>query len=116
MNPVGIGSCEHRTLTCPWTVEHQAAPSFFYEPFRKGVALFFPVVNATPVHDERCGSFLWQAQMADDLFAIEGNDNAFKRDIEIARRGEMHLAGFEVSTLFAGGARARMAADAGAVG
>src|SRR5262245_22558805 len=108
MNPMGLGGCGHGALPCPWAVEHQASPSFFYEPFREGVALFFPVVDATPVHDERRGSFLRQAQMADDLFAIEGNGNAFKRDIEIARRGEMHLAGFQVSTLFAGMPRERM--------
>jgi hypothetical protein len=48
------------------------------------VALFFPIVDAAPVHDERRGSFLRQAEMADDLSALERNGNAFKWDIEIA--------------------------------
>src|SRR4029450_13316775 len=112
MNLMGLGGCNHGTLTCPWAVEHQATPSFFDKPFREGVALFFPIVDATPVHDERRGIFLRQAEMADDLFAIEGNGNAFKRDIEIARCGEMHLAGFQVGVLFAGSAGKRVTAYA----
>src|SRR5439155_4695966 len=112
MDLMGIGRCEHGALARPRTVEHQTTPSFFDESFRKGVALFFPIVDATPVHDERRVSFLRQAQMADDLFAIEGNGNALEWDIEIARCREMHLAGFEIGVLFTGGAGERVSAYA----
>src|SRR5262249_51943579 len=112
MNLMGIRGCEHGALSCPWTVEYQTAPSFFYESFRECVAFFFPIVDAPPVHDEGRRRCFRQAEMANDLSAMKGDGNAFERNIKIARRREMHLACFQICTLFTGSAWKRVSADA----
>ena len=81
----------------------------------EGVAFFFPVVDAAPVHDHRRRQLLGQAQMANNRFVgfvLEGDGDSLHRDVEIFRRGEKHLAGLAVAMMFPRRAREGMAGDA----
>src|SRR6266576_6804485 len=55
-----VGSGEHRAFSRSRAVDDEAAPTFFDERFTEGMALFFPVVDAAPMHHHRRGQFLRQ--------------------------------------------------------
>src|SRR5262245_4407034 len=112
MHSVGVRSGEHRTLAGTRAVHDETTPTFFDEGLAEGVALFFPVIDAAPVHDHGGGKLFREAQMTDDGLSLKWDRHALDRNIEVFRSGEKHLAGLLIAMVFTGRARERVAGDA----
>src|ERR671914_1787352 len=100
---MSIGAGKQWALACPRTIHDETAPALSHEGFPERVAFFFPVVDATPVHDQRRRQLLRQAEMADNRFlgrlakryrySLDGN-------FEILRSCEKHFASFFIRVVF----------------
>ena len=57
MHLMRVRAGEHRAFSGSRTVDDKTSPAFFNESLAKGMAFFFPVIDATPVHDHGCRHF-----------------------------------------------------------
>ena len=109
---VGLG-VEHRALAGAGHVDRKAREAGLVQPRVRALPVFFPAVDAAPMHDDRgfpgTGRDL---QIADELFAFERHLDDLERRVEILRRLPEIAQRVLVGLLRAGRGRAGVARDA----
>ncbi len=102
-----------RILPSAGHVDGEAGDADLEQHVIVGAAVFFPTVDAAPVHDDwRPMDALGHLQIANDFFAFEGNLTTLQRRIHIGRGLEKGAQRALVAGHFLRAARHRVAADA----